>query len=482
MGKAVLYLGYFTLYSIILLIIGKSSLHGSNTPEDYFICGRKVSLPLCVSTFTGTWVSAITILSLTGNVYEDGISALIYSVFPWFAGGFFLAAVAGRVWQSEAITIPEYFKLRFGGSDLQLLYGIVFVFVYLLYLVPQYKGFGMIASELFEIPYPLAVLLVYLFILYTTIGGYRSVIRTDFFNLLLLTVSLLLICSTLIGKAGGLSQLFRTVSGISGRAYPGAMHPTAEGQLLSLSNSRFGPLVSLSMFWGWGLGLAANPQYLIRVMSADSRRNARNTVLLSLLLLSVIYVSLTLIGLSMRALVPALTGESTTDGIFIRIMNNELYGPFSGLFFFSVIGACISTANSQLLLIASAVSYDIVGAAVNSPLSSRATVRFARITVLAAGTLAMLLALNPPAFTLSFGGDLWGVIGILVFPPLCASIYSSSITLDGVRACIAVGIVVIAVAYPLNYLGYLPAHPAMFGVPLSTVAMILRSRRTGGAA
>ena len=107
MGKAVLYLGYFTLYSIILLIIGKSSLHGSNTPEDYFICGRKVSLPLCVSTFTGTWVSAITILSLTGNVYEDGISALIYSVFPWFAGGFFLAAVAGRVWQREAITIPE---------------------------------------------------------------------------------------------------------------------------------------------------------------------------------------------------------------------------------------------------------------------------------------------------------------------------------------------------------------------------------------
>mgnify|MGYP006914996629 CR=1 FL=1 len=37
----------------------------------------------------------------------------------------------------------------------------------------------MVASALFDIPYPVAVLMVYLFILYTTFGGYRSVVRTD---------------------------------------------------------------------------------------------------------------------------------------------------------------------------------------------------------------------------------------------------------------------------------------------------------------
>ena len=80
MSKTILYLGYFCLYSIVLLVIGKSSLRDGSTPEDYFICERKVGLPQCVCTFTGTWVSAITILSLTGSVYEDGLSVLFYSV------------------------------------------------------------------------------------------------------------------------------------------------------------------------------------------------------------------------------------------------------------------------------------------------------------------------------------------------------------------------------------------------------------------
>ena len=44
MDKTALYLGYFIVYSVIMLIIGKSSLRGANTPQDYFICGKKVSL------------------------------------------------------------------------------------------------------------------------------------------------------------------------------------------------------------------------------------------------------------------------------------------------------------------------------------------------------------------------------------------------------------------------------------------------------
>ena len=77
MSKTGLYLIYFCVYSFALMIIGKSSLRGGISLRDYYICDRSVGLPMCVCTFTGTWVSAITILSLTGSVYEDGISALI---------------------------------------------------------------------------------------------------------------------------------------------------------------------------------------------------------------------------------------------------------------------------------------------------------------------------------------------------------------------------------------------------------------------
>lgn len=175
MNKTVLYLIYFCVYSVALLLIGKSSLRDNRTVGSYFTCDRKVSLPLCICTFAGTWLSAITILSLTGGVYEDGLAVLFYSVVPWFLGGLLLAAVSRRRMPGT----PSPFRKSSASATvpkLQMAYGIIFITVYVFYLVTQYKGFGMVASALFDIPYPAAVLMVYLFILYTTFGGYRSVV------------------------------------------------------------------------------------------------------------------------------------------------------------------------------------------------------------------------------------------------------------------------------------------------------------------
>lgn len=473
MSKTVLYLGYFCLYSLVLLIIGKSSLRDGGTPEDYFICERKVGLPQCVCTFTGTWVSAITILSLTGSVYENGLAVLFYSVIPWFLGAFLLALVARRLYGNGIITIPELFRSRYDSRALQVIYAVIIILVYVLYLVSQYKGFGMISAALFEIPYPVGVGMVYLFILYTTFGGYRSVVRTDVFNLILLVVGLAVLTASVLSQVGGLGALYRQAGQMT--CYSAAQLTVQNDPLLAPFGGRYTPLSSLSMFWGWGLGLAANPQYLVRMLGADSGQNARRTVLYSLVLLSGIYFALIHIGLGMRALVPELSEAVATDGIIIRLINHELYGPLSGFFLFAVFGACISTANSQLLLIASSFSYDIVkGVSKREPSAAR-VVNLGRLAVLGGGTAAMLLTLNPPGFTLSYGGDLWGILSILLFPPLYGTLLSRRITLRGIWGCLAAGGLAIALLYPLHYLDRLAVHPAMIGMPLSSGVMLLIS-------
>lgn len=177
----------------------------------------------------------------------------------------------------------------------------------------------------------------------------------------------------------------------------------------------------------------------------------------------------------MRVLVPTSPSVSNTDGIIIHIINHELYGSWSGFFLFSVIGACISTANSQLLLIASSLSYDVVRSVSRRELSEKQVVSLARAGVLFGGTLAMLLTLDPPAFTLSYGGDIWGIISILFFPPLFGTLLTHKLTRKGIWACILVGVTAIALLYPMYYRGTLEAHPAMFGTPLSAAAMFLVS-------
>lgn len=485
MNKTGLYLVYFCIYSFALMIIGKSSLRGGTSLRDYFICDRSVSLPMCVCTFTGTWVSAITILSLTGSVYEDGISALLYSVLPWFLGAFLLTLVAKRIHASNVITVPEFFRVYYGSRGLQCVYGIVFMVVYILYLVSQYKGFGMVAAEVFDIPYPAAVGMVYLFILYTTMGGYRTVVRTDVFNLVLLVVSLAVICGEVLFRTGGVGSLLSQAAEVSGLAHSGMAASTPAGGLFTPFSDRYTPLVSISMFCGWGLGLAANPQYVVRLLGAKDGRTARRTVTCSLAVLTVIISMLVIIGLGMRVLVPALPTKESTDSIFVRILNNELYSPWSGFLLFSVIGACISTANSQLLLIASSVSYDIVNAVAPGKLTEKRQVNLGRVAILVCGTLSMLLTLDPPEFTLSYGGDIWGVVSVLLFPPLYGTLMGRKITRRGVWACLIAGAAAILLFYPPYQAGRLDAHPAMFGVVLSALAMEAVSaleRRKGGEA
>ena len=306
MGKTAIYLGFFCIYSVILLIMGKGSFGGNSTPEEYFICERKVGLRECVCTFTGTWISAITILSLTGSVYEEGISPLLYSVVPWFLGAFFLALVTKYLYRSKAITVPEMIRLNFGSGTLQAAAGFSLIIVYINYLVTQYKGFGMVASEMFDIPYPAAVGMVYLFIMYTTIGGYRSVLRTDMFNLILLTVSLSVVCFSCVSQCGGFREMYGKAAMVSGMAHPGMQIPTGPGQMMRFFQGRFTPLTCFSMFWGWGLGLAANPQYIVRLLSAKDSRTAQRTVLISIGILIYVYFLLVNTGLAMRVLVPVI--------------------------------------------------------------------------------------------------------------------------------------------------------------------------------
>ena len=75
MSRTLVYLIYFTLYSFLLLFIGKSSLRDSDSIAKFFVGEKKTGTRALFFTFVGTWVSAATILGYTGNVYQNGTRA-----------------------------------------------------------------------------------------------------------------------------------------------------------------------------------------------------------------------------------------------------------------------------------------------------------------------------------------------------------------------------------------------------------------------
>ena len=476
MNKTLLYLIYFAVYSAILMVIGKSSLRSSDSVSKFFMCGRQLPLWRCVCTFVGTWTSAASILSLTGSVYENGLSALMFSVIPWILGAFMLLVISDRLYTTGVTTVPELFFQQYGSRWLQAIYGALLVGVYILYLVIQIKGFGIVASTLFNIPYSMAIFLLYLFILYTSFGGYQSVTRSDAFNLVLMLVGLGVLLVIVVSRAGGLGGVYSGAAQVSGLAHRGMDYSTERGDLLRIfGHGDFAPLMSVSMFFGWGLGLAANPQYAVRILASRDARSAKRMVWISLGVLVVMYFALVSIGLGMRVLLPSVDAVLTTDEIFTYILNNDLYSGWSGFLLFAILGACISTANSQLLLIASSCSCDIVGALWPKPLAESTLVGLSRAAVMAGGTASLLLALSPPASLLTYGGDVWGLFSVTLLAPLYGTLLWKRTTRIGVWAALGSGALALAVFYPIYYQGALPFHPALPGTLISIVALWLGS-------
>lgn len=477
--KEILYLGCFALYSIVLLIVGKSRTQQQNTLRHFYLGNRQLSLFRSTLTFIGTWISAATILGFTGNVFESGLAPLLYSVVPWFFGAFLLQMISGRLYDYDVLTIPELIGKKYGSKWLQILFALVMMVTYTLYIIIHIKGFGLVASGLFNIPYNVATLMIYLFILYSTFGGYRAVTRIDVAHILLLTVGTASVYLLVVGQAGGFSELFQKAGEVSGYAHGGSVSVNQPGDLFRLfDGEKFTPRMSTTMFFGWGLGLASNPQYMIRMLSAKDKRAARSTVRSALCYLAVFYFALLTIGLGMRVLFPSLAAVTNADDVVVYVLNDRLFTPLNTLFLFAILGACVSVANSQLLLFSTSFAYDVIRPLCPRPPREYTTILLTRLGVLIGGTLSLLFSTHPPASLLSYGGDIWGIFGVIFFPALYGAFLYPKATRQGAWAALLVGLLAIAVFYPLYYSQILPVHPAFPGTVLSSLGFFFTSRLT----
>lgn len=423
MSKTFVYLVYFGLYSLAILIIGKSSFGESDSISKFFVGERKIGVCRLFFTFVGTWISAATILGYTGNVYQNGVAVISMSVIPWFIGAVMLYAITDRLYGNDIFTIPQLIRNRYGSKGLQILSALFMAGGYVLYLVMQIKGFGIAASNLLNIDYKVAVFLVYLFILYSTFGGFNSVTKTDAVNLIMLAISVGVIYFVIVGKVEGAWLL------TDGTVARETMKAGAVVEQKGLFQD-YSPLMYISMFFGWGMGLATNPQYMVRIIAAKDKKTAKRMLLCAMGFLAVFYFALTQIGLGLKILFPHLETFCATDDIFVYAIDHLLHTRFSGFFLISVIGACLSTANSQLLLIGSMLSYDVAGQFGRNGMKEEKLLVWARWFIFIGGTLSLILSINPPGNILFFGADVWGAFAV-VFTPL---IYGALLYPKGTKA------------------------------------------------
>ena len=115
--------------------------------------------------------------------------------------------------------------------------------------------------------------------------------------------------------------------------------------------------------------------------------------------------------------------------------------PFSGFFLISVIGACVSTANSQLHLIGCMLSYDVAAQITKKKMSEEQILILARVFIFMGGTAALILSVNPPEDMLSFGADIWGLFSAALAPLIYGGLYWKRRTKAGAVGAFFTGLI-----------------------------------------
>ncbi|WP_281175417.1 hypothetical protein [Methanogenium cariaci] len=123
------------------------------------------------------------------------------------------------------------------------------------------------------------------------------------------------------------------------------------------------------------------------------------------------------------------------------LMTGEVLFPFlAGIVFCGILAAIMSTASSQLLVSASAVSQDLYTSFFKKEASDRELIWISRISVLVVAVLAILLGLDPESFVFNIVSYAWAGFGGATFGPLLLmALFWKRTTRQGALAGIIVG-------------------------------------------
>ena len=119
---------------------------------------------------------------------------------------------------------------------------------------------------------------------------------------------------------------------------------------------------------------------------------------------------------------------------------NDIGWPFvGGLFLCGVLAAIMSTADSQLLVTASAVAEDLFKGIFKKDAKEKTVLNVSRATVIVVAVLAYLISLNPDSSVMGLVSNAWAGFGAAFGPIILLSLYWKRVNLSGALAGIISG-------------------------------------------
>lgn len=404
----------FAAYSGLLLYHGHIGRRRTSGVTDYYVGGRNMGGVVIGVSFYATYASTNSYVGNAGQGYTYGL--------PWLLMVVFMAVMAVISWKLvaprlrrmtadwDSVTLPDFFAVRFASPSARVLAALIIAFASLLYMTAIFKGVGNLLQIFVGIPYEVAIVIVFVIVMfYTAVGGFISVVRTDVIQGLLMVVGSVLIFTVVTNAVGGVGAIFEVAE-------------LPEGEALFSWSAAMPFPVLLGILFAGSMKLLVEPRQISRFYALRDERSIRVGIWIAVAGIVVIQVCLLPIGIYAHLLIPSV---EDTDLIVPMLVGSDIFSaPLADFLVLAMLAAAMSSLDSVLLVTGATLVRDVVAVA-KKDFRESDQLRYTRLMVALLAVATGIVAFNPPAGIVPltiFSGSLYAAC---FFPALMLGLHWS---------------------------------------------------------
>ena len=426
------------IYMAIMLCIGILASKKADSTTNFIVAGRRMPIWIGSATIIATWFGGGTMMGGAGASYERGLLGVIADPFGGalclFIVGFFFARIFRRL---RLLTFIDFFQNRYGKTAATIA-AIGSISSNIGWTGGLLVAFGFVFETLTGVPVEMGIMggAVVVFV-YTVAGGMWAVALTDFVQMVVIAVGLIMLLVVVLIDVGGWGNI--------------APHlPEDTFRMIPAENSASVWLKYVRAWLIFGLADVTAQTLLQRVFAAKNEQVAQNSFYLAgfgHLSLGLIPVTL---GIIASVTMPGLTDPET---VIPELAIAHLHPVAIAIFVGALLAAIMSSADSALLAAASVFSINILPL-FKRQASDRLQLLATRVSIPVFGSIAVYVALEVQVvYDLILDAN--SVILVCVTVPFIVGVWWKRANRTGALASMAMGFLTwfVAILYAPEFPG-----------------------------
>ena len=415
---------FMALFAGVFTFLGYLGYKKTKTAEDYFVAGRKMGAVVVAFSYGATFISAVALIGFSGIASIYGYSIIWLAFLNIFVGiliAFILYGFRTRKMglSLNAMTLPELLGNRFNSKKLQATSGLIIAIFMVAYTSAVFLAISSLFEVTFGIPYAICVIIFTVVVgVYLIVGGLYAVMWTHAIQGILMLVGMLILTIWIYSMLGGVVPAHEAAAALTPETLANIGSPSstqAPSGLTSMPPFLSQPfMMILTLIFGVGIGVLAQPQLIVRYLSAKSEKALRRAIPYGGIFILLMTFTAFSIGPLCNVLMVnnGLSYPGTPDKVLPLVVSELFPQWFVFLFLFAILAAAMSTASALFHTAGASIGRDVFEKGILKGISQKKSIMITRIATLVIVAATLIISLNPPdvvAIMTAFFLVLWHV-------------------------------------------------------------------------